>query len=238
MTTRGVVVVAVFVGLSLAAPASAVTVTTQNVRRGLPLAEARHDIRQAAEFSSVVFTQEMHNRRASRFAPARWGASHYGPGSRGDCATFWDRDVWRLVSSWPVRISHEPFRAGTRWALVTVLRRVGRPDIRLAAVNVHLFTHTVFRPRAWRRAMARIRDVGERLVARYPAVVMGGDWNRTWGRRATFPGFVSAEPPRRTGPKGGRVDYVFWHGLRFRGIRVIGGTFSDHEGTRVRLVRP
>jgi hypothetical protein len=233
--TRGVALVAFVLGLSLAAPAHAVTVTTQNVYVGLPRAEARHDIRQAAQFSSVVFTQEMGHRRASRFTPAHWAVVHFRGTWRGDCATFYDRRVWRVVRAHTFRVSAEPFRAGHRWALVTVLRHVGRPGSRLATVNVHAFTHTIFRPVAWRRAVTTIRDVADGLAARYGRVVMGGDWNRTWDRRGRFPGFASAEPPRQTGPKGGRVDYVFWHGERFRGIRVIGRTYSDHDGTRVRL---
>ena len=235
MTTRVVALAAAVLALSLAAPADGLTVTTQNVRVTLGPVHARHDIRQAAEHSSVVFTQEMGKRRARRFAPAGWGVAHFSGLRRGDCATYWDRSRWRLVRAYPFRVAHEPFRAGHRWAVVTVLRRVGHPGVRLAAVNVHLFTRTVFRRPAWRRAITRIRDVAERLVARYPRVVMGGDWNRTWGRRATFRGFSSASPAGRTGPKGGRVDYLFWHGERFRRIRVIGHTYSDHDGTRVWL---
>jgi hypothetical protein len=235
MTTRGVVLVAAVLAFPLAAPAEAVTVTTQNVYVGLSRPHARHDIRQAAQHSSVVLTQEMGHRRAARFAPAGWGVVHFRGTWRGDCATYYDRARWRVVRAWPFRVSSASFRAGHRWGVVTVLRHVGRPGSRLAVVNVHLFTRTIFRPVAWRRAMGRIGGVTGRLVARYPRVVMGGDWNRTYGRRARFPGFSSAEPPRRTGPKGGRVDYLYWHGDRLDGLRVIGGTFSDHDGTRVRL---
>jgi hypothetical protein len=235
MTTRGVVLVAAFLGLSLAAPAHAVTVTTQNVYVGLARPGARHDVRQAAEHSSVVFTQEMGHRRAARFAPAHWGVVHFRGTWRGDCATYYDRRVWRVVRAWPFRIAAEGFRAGNRFAVVAVLRRVGHPGARLATVNVHSFTHTLARPVAWRREMARVRGVAGTLADRWGRVVMGGDWNRVYGRRATFPGYVSHDPPRPTGRNGGRVDYLYWHGERFRAIRVIDGTRSDHNGTRVRV---
>lgn len=226
---------ALVLALAAGVPAYGDTVTTQNVRAGLPRAEARHDVRQAAERSSVVFAQEMAHRRAARFAPAHWGAVHFVGPRRGDCATFYDRRVWRVVRAYPFRVSAAPFRAGHRYAVVAVLRRVGHPGAELATVNVHLFTHTVHRPRAWRRATNRLGRLVGALAAHHARVVVGGDWNRTWPRRARFPGYASAEPSRQTGPKGGRVDFLYWHGERFHGSRVIGHTYSDHEGVRVRL---
>jgi endonuclease/exonuclease/phosphatase (EEP) superfamily protein YafD len=217
-----------------AAPAYAVTVTTQNVAHTLARAPARHDVRQAADGSGVVLTQEMAGRRAARFAPRGWGTAQRA----GDCATYWDRATWRLVRSYAVRISHAPFWRGTRYALVAVLANNTNPGVRLATVNVHVFTRTVPHAPAFRRATTRVRRLADGLVAHGAAVVVGGDWNRDYRARARFPGFSSRRPPRPTGPTGGRVDYVYAHGLAFRGVRVMGHTYSDHNGYRARLARP
>src|SRR5262245_4433392 len=123
-----------------AAPAKGVddrfTVTTQNVRQGLPLRQARHDIRQAAEHSSLVVTQEMGTRVDERFAPEGWGWVHFSGLRRGDCATFYDRGVWRLVRAWIKPITFAQFRAGHRFVLATVLRNRASGN-RLGLVCVH-----------------------------------------------------------------------------------------------------
>src|SRR4029077_7002924 len=71
------------------------SVTSQNVQQGLPPAQARHDIAHAASRASIVITQEMGLRAASRFAPAGWGTAHHRGFAQGDCATYWDKAVWR-----------------------------------------------------------------------------------------------------------------------------------------------
>jgi len=117
------------------APANAdIGITTQNVRYTLPPVQARHDIRQAANRGSVLFTQEMGRRQARRFAPAGWGVAHAAGTYRGDCATFYRRDVWRLRRAYVVRVVDVATRRpsnGHRWALVTVqrARRQWRPSV-------------------------------------------------------------------------------------------------------------
>ena len=224
----------VLLPLSLAAPAaSAVTVTTQNVKYTLPPAQAHHDINQAAEFSSILFTQEMGLRHARAFAPKGWGTAHAKGVHRGDCATFWDRDRWRLVRWRTFTTSNGSFRNGHRFGLVTVLRDSATE---IATICVHM-------PTGWRTSsqrriayadgMANVRAVAHRLVDRYHRVVVGGDWNRIWGRRAPLSGFRTRRPPQGTGH--GTIDYFWWHGARFVRQRVIGHTYSDHQGVRLHV---
>jgi len=223
--------------IAVSAPASALVVTTQNVYRGLGPINARHDIRQAAAGGSVVFAQEMSGRRAGRFAPAGWRAAQAPRprlNNRGDCATFYDAGVWRLRRSYvvPLLAADTHYRPnGHRWALVAVLTGAEA----LAAVCVHLPTHGVPRRLYW-LSVARLRPVLQRLAGRFPHVVVGGDWNNPFPTRARFRGFVCVRVPRATGPKGGRPDYVYVRRPdRITGGRVIGGTYSDHNGMRVRI---
>ena len=214
--------------------AAALVVTTQNVQLGMTPAHVRHDIRHAAEYSSVVMTQEMFYRHAARYAPPGWGTAHWIGRPRGDCAVYWDRDRWRLVGSYVVPITWATFPRGHRTALVTVLRGHG---VTVGAVCVHMFTHTLFRPLAWGNGVRRVSALAARLRARWGHVVIGGDWNRNWLDRPRIgPRFVSARSPADTGPKGGRPDFVYWAGARRTApVRVIRGTYSDHNGTRYRL---
>jgi hypothetical protein len=242
---RRLLVAAFVVGAvgALPSPAAAdrVTVTTQNVRYTLDRDRARHDIRQAAEHSSIVLAQEMRYRVARRFAPPGWGTAHVrvtGPtANRGDCATYWSRDVWTFVRRWTVPISAAPFRNGHRWALVTILRGNGT---RLAVVNVHTFTLTRSSSRRalYARSMGRVRDLLDGLRQRNDAVIVGGDWNRTYDLRVKFgQPWRTSDPPRPTGSRGGRIDYLRWVAPDFRplSVRVIGDTYSDHNGVRVTL---
>lgn len=213
-------------------------VTTQNVRLGIGPAHVRHDIGQAANGSGVVMTQEMRDRNAARFRPPGWGSAQPRPrgAMRSDCATFFDRSRWRLVRAWAVPYEFGTFRHGHRWALVTVLRRPDNPGVRVAFVNVHSVPHSIDRAAVYGAGMARLSRLGARLAAAYGLAVVGGDTNRVWPLRARFSGFHSVGPPGSTGPHGGRVDYIYAAGFRFRGVRVIGNTYSDHNGTRYRLV--
>lgn len=211
----------------------AVVATTQNVYVGLGPAKARHDLRQAASGGSIVVAQEMMNRRASRFAPSGWGAAQVrGPQrQRGDCATYWDRSVWSLVSYRDWWLSREPFRHGYRWGLTTVLREraTGR---KLNVVCLHLFTRGAHRLPALRRAMHRLTDVLSRLSG--PRMV-GGDWNvrsRVKAVRSALRRSYDTHPPR-----GSLIDY-WWFGsrtLRLQSVRCLCSTYSDHNGVRVRL---
>lgn len=225
---------------SVALALAAFTITTQNVRVTLPPREATHDIRQAARHSSVVMTQEMKHRQAWRFRPAGWGSSHAPsmPGvrriDRGDCATYWDRSRWHKLRAYAVPITYAPFKHGHRWALVTILRSVPRPAVRLAVVNVHMVTRTLDRRAVFARGVSRLRALVAVLRAEIGPVVVGGDWNRRYLLRARFRGLDSQRPPRGTIPNGGRIDYVFTTG-RVAGVRVIGRTYSDHNGVRFRL---
>lgn len=217
-----------------AVAAVALVVTTQNVQLGMPPAHVRHDIRHAAEHSSVVLAQEMFHRHAARYAPPGWGTAHRIGRPRGDCATYWDRDRWHLVRSYVVPIARATFPRGHRTALVTVLRGRGTA---VGVVCLHMFTHTRFRPLAWANAVRRVTALAGRLRARWGHVVVGGDWNRQWSNRPRVgPGFRSAPAPAVTGPKGGRPDFVYWSGARrVAPVRVIRPTYSDHNGTRYRL---
>lgn len=212
--------------------AVALTITTQNVRVGLPPPAVHHDIDQAAVHSSVVLTQEMGKRRAARFAPRGWGTSHAAGLRQGDCATYWDRDVWHRRATWVRPITWASFRAGHRFAQVTTLRGRGTT---LAVVCVHSITRSLERTGTFNRGMVRLGRVLHRLEQRNEHVVVGGDWNRVYPERHRFAGFSSVSPARPTGPRGGRVDYLYWHHARHTGDRVITGTRSDHNGFRVHL---
>jgi hypothetical protein len=217
-----------------------VTVTTQNVRVGMSPAHSRHDILQAAQHSSVLVTQEMGKRVARRYAPPGWGTAHFAGLRRGDCATYWNRDMWRLHHAWTRIITWASFRAGHRFVLATTLRGVGPyQGKRLAVVCVHSITRseTAARRPVFNRGMDRLGDLLSALRSRYRYVVVGGDWNRIWSKRRQFAGMGSVSPSRSTGPKGGRVDYFEWTtpAMRYAGERIIGNTYSDHNGTRVHL---
>lgn len=215
--------------LAGAAVAVLLAITTQNVRVGLPPPEARHDIRQAAEHSSIVLTQEMGRRDASRFAPAGWGTSHVTGLRQGDCATYYDRATWRKTGQRAVLLTHAPFRAGTRYALVTHLRGQGTT---LAVVCVHMITRSLTRRVVYRHGMDRLRSLLSRLTAAH--VVVGGDWNRDWSQRAPLAGFSTRRPPTPTHDTR-RIDYAWWKGAAYRTMRVVGHTYSDHNGVRVWL---
>jgi endonuclease/exonuclease/phosphatase family metal-dependent hydrolase len=207
------------------------TLTTQNVRVGLPPWQAHHDIRQAAHQSSVVVAQEMQHRHAAAYAPAGWGTAHRPGRARGDCATYWNRAVWvRVGRPYTVRLTAAPFRWGTRYALVTILRHRGGPTL-VGVVCVHMVTRSWERRTVYARGMDRL----DRLLGRLPArTVVAGDWNRGYGRRVPVPGYSTARPPRPTGA-GARIDYAWWEHAHLDRIRTIGGTYSDHDGVRVRL---
>lgn len=221
--------------LASAIVAVALTITTQNVRVGMPPSAAHHDINQAAEKSSVVFTQEMGLRRAFRFAPHGWGTSHFSGIRRGDCATYWNKAVWHRVGSWTRQLTYANFRAGHRFALITVLRGRGTT---LATVCVHSITSSmasVHRRAVFRRGMHRLARVLYLLRERHSHVVVGGDWNRAWSNRARFPGFTSVKPSRPTGGHG-FIDYFYWNRpTDYRWLRVISNTRSDHDGLRAHL---
>lgn len=227
--------------------AVSLTVTTQNVRVSLPPAQARHDIAQAAEHSSLVVTQEMGKRHARRFAPAGWGTAHFSGLSRGDCATYWKRDRWTLRRSWAVQLTAaDGFRHGHRWALVTVLRD---HQTTVALVCLHMITRALDRRPVYRRGIGRLAQLLTRLHSHWPHVLVGGDWNLAWGtdHQLRLPGFPAVRlpahgmrswaPSRATGPQGGRVDFFYWrrHAITCTGLRIIGHTYSDHQGTRIHL---
>jgi len=197
----------------------------------------RHDIRQAAQRSGVVLTQEMRGRDAATFAPRGWGYAQRPTGDfRGDCATFWDRARWRWVRGFAFQYEFATFPRGHRWALVTILASVNRPAVRLAVVNVHSVTRSLERAPVFARGMARLGRLTAHLRGVWGRVVLGGDFNRVWPLRARFPGFATVRPPRATGPKGGTVDFLYWSApLRFRAVRVIAATHSDHNGARYRM---
>lgn len=220
-----------------------IAVATQNVRYTLGPVHARHDVRDAAARSSIVFAQEFGLRRASRFAPTGWGTVHYPGLRRGDCATFYDRATWRRVRSWPIQLTRAPFRAGTRWAVVTILRdHAGRT---LATINVHLITRARHRRAVYRHGIARLDRVASQLAQRSP-VVIGGDWNlpHAWDLRTRLRGFPArtflpewrtAATPRLT-TRRARLDYFYaTRDLRVVRISRIGNTYSDHDGARVVL---
>lgn len=231
----------VLVGPPAGASEARVTVTTQNVRVGMTPRHSHHDIDQAAEHSSVVLTQEMGLRRARTYAPHGWGTAHFPGVRRGDCATYWDRARWRLIHTWTRQITFADFRAGRRFVLATTLRGVGPyQDKRLAVVCVHSITRSLLASRqpVFDAGMHRLGQLLAAVHTRYRHVLVGGDWNRGWPLRHRFPTMRSVAPYRSTGAKGGRIDYFQWtrHALGYTGQRIIGHTWSDHNGTRVHLV--
>lgn len=129
-----------------------------------------------------------------------------------------------------VRLTDAPFRAGTRYALITRLKGQGTT---LAVVCVHLITKSLARRAVYAHGMDRLRSALSGLTAAH--VIVGGDWNRVWPKRAPLHGYRTHEPPAPTGARGGRIDYLWWKGARERTIRVVGHTASDHQGVRVRL---
>lgn len=222
------------------------TIGTQNVRNTLPPLRARHDLRQTADGASILLAQEMQRRRASWYAPAGWGATHYrGRGirlNRGDCATYWDRSRWTLVRSYPYQLTYADYPGGhgRRWALVTILRGHGET---IAAVCVHMLTRALDRPLVYRHGVARLHALTARLAQSF-RVVVGGDWNlgHPWDERTRLVGFPAAAfhawssraTVRRTTARA-RLDYFYWSGFTFRHIARISPTYSDHDGVRLRV---
>jgi hypothetical protein len=200
-------------------------IATQNVSHSLPRDDARHDIARAAQHSSVVVTQEMGQRHAALLAPAGWGVAHAAGPRRGDCATYWKRTRWHLIRSWVRQLTYAPIPAGHRWAQVAILRH---GSTQLAVVCIHMLTRG-HRP-AYRRGMHRLHQLLASLPQRH--VVVGGDWNLPPYR--AHPIWPHSQPAR-TGPHGGRDDWLSWHGARFRHRVILYGTRSDHDGVRLRL---
>lgn len=232
LSLAGVLAAGVLAGVAFPAYGDEYGITTQNVRVTMDAAHARHDIRQAAARGSVLFTQEMGRRNARRFRPAGWSSTHAAGTYRGDCATFWDRDRWRLRRAYAVRIVDAETRRpsnGHRFALVAVLTGAET----LAAVCVHMPTHGASRG-IYAAGARRLRALLARLSSRYARVAVGGDWNRHYVNRVRFPGFRAARPPAATGSGGGRIDYVYVRRpAHITRVRVIGHTYSDHNGVRV-----
>lgn len=199
--------------------------TTQNVAHSLSTDHARHDVHHAAERSSVVLAQEMGHRHAAHLAPAGWGTAHASGTMRGDCATYWDRQRWHLVRSWVRQLTYAPFRAGHRWAQVTVLRGRGTT---VAVVCLHLVTRG--HRATYRRGITRLHHLLAALPQRH--VVVGGDWNAPrWRVRLAWP----CTGPFHTGPHGGEDDRLCWRRASHLASWVVRRTYSDHEGMRVRL---
>jgi endonuclease/exonuclease/phosphatase family metal-dependent hydrolase len=233
-------------GLAAALAALSLTVTTQNVRVGLPADQVRHDVGLASRHSTIVLTQEMRGRHARFYAPAGWGAAQLGRGMRGDCATYWKRSAWELRRAWLVPLTRATFLRGHRWALVTVLRGA---QATVVTVCLHMAPRALDRRPSYRHGMAQLAALVDRLRRHWRYVLVGGDWNRAWGadhsqRLVGFPavalprhGMRSWAPPRATGPKGGRPDYFYWRSpaIRATSLHVIGHTFSDHQGARIHL---
>lgn len=216
------------------APAAAerATITTQNVRVTLPPGQARADIRQAAEHSSLLLLQEMHRRWAHRYEPPRWGhaqAPQGGPLHRRDCAVMWSHQVWAERGQKVPRLSSGgTFEGADRWAvLVQLQHRASRA--RAIVVCVHLS------PRPARNQLQRQTLLPLLASLRADLVVVGGDWNR---RRPQ----LAAQLHRRGYVSGGgnRVDSVWWRrpARQVAPWRVIRPTFSDHDGVRYRLAFP
>lgn len=221
--------------MNLAAALTAVvlTITTQNVKVGMDPDHARHDIRQAAEHSSVVITQEMGYRHTRLFAPKGWASAHFMGSARGDCATFWDKAVWTERRHWTNLLTTGAFKNGHRYSLTTILRGQGTV---VAVVCIHMITRWGDRIPTEREGMRNLGALLHRLTARYPHVVVGGDWNRRWANRARFTGFRSQSPSKATfSPHASRIDYFQWHGARVLRQRVVGHTYSDHNGLRTHL---
>lgn len=232
-------------GAVIAVAALAMTVTTQNVRETLGPERAHHDIDQAAQHSSLVLTQEMGHRNARAFAPpGDWGTAHHSGARRGDCATFWQRDHWHLVRQWLKPVTWPPFPNGLRFALVTILRGHGTT---VAAVCVHMMTHALRHPIAYRNGTRRLAALVRRLELRHRHVIIGGDWNLRFGEGPglypfdVFPRhqLASRRPPQPTGGNGhgGRIDYLWTrqHTTTQVSLRVLGHTYSDHQAVRVHL---
>lgn len=226
-------------GIAAALVAVALTITTQNVRYTLPPEAAHHDLNQAAQHSSIVFAQEMGLRQAYRFAPPGFGTSQFRGIRQGDCATYWKRSVWHPHNQWIVQLSHAPVRAGTRYALVVILRS---EEHEVATVCLHSLARPGSSPArraAYRHSMARVSTLLTYLSAHHRHVIVGGDWNRGWPQRHQFAHFGSVRPPSATGPHGGTIDYFQSRRMVPTGIRVLHHTRSDHNGVRehFRLLR-
>ena len=158
-----------------AAVALVVALATQNVQQGLPPAAARYDIGRAAAGSSVVLTQEMGLRRAAAFAPPGWRVAHKNGLRRGDCATYSDAALWRPGATWTRQLTYARFRAGHRFALVTILHGLGRyAGTTLATVCVHLITRPRERPAVERAGVARLAALLAALETRHAHVIVGG----------------------------------------------------------------
>jgi endonuclease/exonuclease/phosphatase (EEP) superfamily protein YafD len=261
------VIAALLAVLFVAIPSGAaadtqITITTQNVRYSLPPWQAAHDIRQAAQHSSIVLLQEMAGRRAARYRPAGWASAQATgrPYAARECPALWSARVWSLRRhSTRLLARSDLFPSATRYASVTVLRHRAA-GFRAAVVCLHLIPHVerhgrptaLPRQRVLSRELATVYDLARTLAARYRVVVVGGDWNinaraddrvrhRGWPARVMpTAGYRHQWQLRYTRPTLGRrwVDTLWVHGAQLRSTRTVAPTYSDHNGARVRIRLP
>jgi hypothetical protein len=243
-----------------------VVATTANIYSPLGLRKARDDLRRAARGSDLVLAQEMARRSRAdlaRIDPPGW---HFWQPAHGNCrevTVHWS-PAWRQLRHYALLLARWDGRSGDRCAAIAILqhRATGR---RLAAVSVHMLPHVELagRPRPgmaaatanYARSMARLTERLAGLRARYPLVLVGGDWNVDYfaDRRVRWPGFPFAHLAARMdthwapklrlglaaptlGPR--RVDSIWWaerRHLRALSSSTIRGTWSDHNFARVVL---
>lgn len=233
------------------------TATTQNVRVTLGKTRAAHDIRRALDGSDLLLTQEMGGRHATRFAPAGIGVMQPPDRAARELAIYYRRSQLEAVGSFPILFhASRLFRSATRYALVAVFRTRTAPSRCLVAVDVHMIPHIerAGHPRALPRRTL-VRRALDRLAAfvhtyrRGCGLLIGGDWNVDGyaDRRVRSPVF----PYAHLAPLGLRSSWAVFHardtlgsrsvdgfylaGIRPLALRVLVGTYSDHNGVRLRF---
>lgn len=233
-------------------------VTTQNVRHTLGPVRAGHDLRQAQRGSDVTIAQEMGSRRAARFRLAGYGVVQPGDRIARELAVYYRRARLQLVAAVPFLLHRSTlFGSATRNGLAVMFRYTARPGC-LLVLNVHLIPHIEVggRPRDLPRlqlvdlALDRIVALA-RMLRRGCALVVGGDWNVDGyaDRRIRAPVFPAARFAAlgygsdwrfRVRPTLGRrnVDGFFYRNAHPIARRILAGTFSDHNGSRTRVVVP
>ena len=157
--------------------------------------------------------------------PPGWGTDHHRGLRQGDCATYYDRALWRKTGSRVVRLTDAPFRAGTRYALITHLRGQGTT---LAVVCVHMITKSLARRAVYAHGMDRLRSTLSGLTAAH--VVVGGDWNRVWPQRAPLSGLPHPRSLRHR-PAPVEAEWTTCGG------RVLGSGQSGSSGTPRQTIR-
>jgi hypothetical protein len=111
----------------------------------------------------------------------------------------------------------------------------------LVACSAHIRPNDALPGSAAKRLTAKQADIGKviRMLAKYPRVLVAGDWNTStvYGLMQAA-GYQLATPKAATTDAGDKLDGIFVRGLTVRDGRIIPTSVSDHHGLVAALTLP